>query len=645
MNNTDIATSPGPLDRSRAQMTTSCNDTDLGTVLPPKHKTDISDADPSLKMNKTLEHQGVKTGGVNVNLRVIYCSNISDKVDFDFLHIHMKQFGHVERIKLCFIKNQNSYDCYVTFSNADSAYKALAEVDGKTIIDSVCTAKLFNVNNVRDDDSDYIPSMFEDVCPVHTIKDDPKLLWHVASYKPGKENFLSGCQLLQKKIGTIPKGNLKRYGKGILIKASNDVQMKMLTKFSPTEDGNISLVSPHCSFNSIKGVVYNRDLYEFEETDILNMCPKYVYKVRKLKGTQNAIELSFSCPSLPEFFYIDHARIWVKPFKYRPTQCYKCFEYGHVSDSCSHAAKCYICSKEYHGEHCNAEKYCFHCYGDHSPNWRGCPQYAFQREVINTAHSNFVSLGEARHLVLGANKAPGATVASVVKKNVNLPQRPGNTSHKNPQFTKPLPSLSVNELRPIAVEAEIHNVLPTLTLAATNPQSPKMSNSTSQVSTSSRGGSSPKAKRTRKSSIASGNSDVSSPPQDKILSDDLASEIVRNEIAYPTELSQIQSGETPHEGNSKEPFSNVLPGEPTITPVVLSINVKSPKSKYLEKIIDKSTPRLTKPHSQEKFKSSNVRTGKSVKGSRLRRSFPHLKSSSISSLLSQSKEYWAGKKA
>ena len=163
-------------------------------------------------------HQGVNTGGVNVNLRVLYCTNISENADFDSVHQYMKQFGHVERIKMKLIKNPTSYDCHVTFSKAEFASKALDHVNGQTFLDTVCYAKLFSIKNLIDDETDYVPSMFEGICNEEHVKDDPILLWHVANYKPGKENFLMACNCIQKKVGAIPKGNLKRYGKGILIK-------------------------------------------------------------------------------------------------------------------------------------------------------------------------------------------------------------------------------------------------------------------------------------------------------------------------------------------------------------------------------------------------------------------------------------------
>lgn len=672
---TEMENSPGPSDTSTAQLMTSGNINDSGTVLCSRSKSDL-DVDEPRPISKTSpEHQGGNTGGVNANLRVLYCSNVSEKADFEILHLYMKKFGRVERIKLRLFKNPRYYDCYVTFSNADSACNALAEVDGKALLDSVCKAKLFNVKNLRDDDSDYVPSMFEEIQPGNVTRDEPKLLWHVASYKPGKENFISGCQLLQRKVGTIPKGNLKRYGKGILIKAQNDIQINMLTNFSPTEEGNISTVSPHRSFNLIRGIVYNRDVYQFDEIDILNMCPSTVYKVRKLRGTQHAMEFFFSCNSLPEFIDIDHARLWIKPFKHRPTQCYKCFEYGHVLASCSKSERCFICSSPHNGDNCTANKFCFHCEGDHSPNWRGCPQYIFQREVINTANNNHISLGEARRLVLGANKSIENTFASTIKSNA-LIQRPINHPRNTPQHLKPVSNPAVgNGLSPIIVQAEVHNVLPSLSTPSL-PQAHSMPVSESQINVntasaecfdgtnnhlysnkSNRGESPPKAKRSRKSSQVSNHLDAStviSTSQDMNISYKTSLESERQDVVDSHKAAQSKSGAIPKENiNLKnmpiDSSANHLRTKMEVSAneisVIPTVNRKTPKALHnISKPIDKFKTRPAKQQNQNKLVSSTGYKGTSHKVTKLNKPSPRFNPSNMTSSHSQSKGELTGNK-
>ena len=580
-------------------------------------------------VSDTLERHDISNGGVNENLRVLHCSNISIKVDFEIIHEHMKQFGKVDRIKMRIINNPPSYDCYVTFCKAEFAHKALNKVNGKRFLDSVCSAKLFNINNVQEEESDYITSKFEVKDAKSQIKDDPKLVWHVANYKQGKENFLSASKFIQRKIGSIPKGNMKRYGKAILIKASNDIQITMLSNFQPTEDGNISSISPHKSFNVRRGIVYSRDLYEFEEAEILDMCPSFVRKVRKLKGTQHAIELTFTCSFLPEFIDIDHSRVWIKPFKLRPTQCYNCYAYGHVSNSCTKAKKCYVCSSEHTKDECTDDKFCFHCSGNHSPNWKGCPQFIFQQEVVNMAHNSHISIGEARRLVQGANKSSGASFASAVTGN-NANQsgkfRPINkqstqTRLTETQYVQSTSASQENEaIKSKMVQAEVHEPLPNLPPTPI-PPTPTADSSSSNLKEkeNSKGNlnksldgfqTPPKSKRCRVSSLSK--FEIETLNKFEVL-DDPSRPLA---IQHPLEkLSQSQSCSNLNLMDLSQSQSDRLTSVTSGNSAMEASN----ESSFLGKELDESTKKIEKKIREKLSNPPSLHKGKSLPGSKLKR--------------------------
>ena len=116
------------------------------------------------------------------------------------------------------------------------------------------------------------------------------------------------------------------------------------------------------------------------------MCPSNVYQVKRLRGANNAILLTFSSAYIPDYITFDHLRMRVKSYRARPTQCYNCFEYGHIISSCLNLKKCNTCS-EHHQEWsiCEQPPYCFHCSGNHSPTSRECPRKRFEQEVVDTA--------------------------------------------------------------------------------------------------------------------------------------------------------------------------------------------------------------------------------------------------------------------
>ena len=363
----------------------------------------------------TPGHQGVKTaGGSNPNLRVLECSQMCRSYDYEMIYDKLSTYGEIQRIKMILTRNETAFDCYITFASslsAFSAYDHLRENDA----DLCKKFKIISVSNLEDDMFDFVPPSFipeeervERVLPIPT--------WHVAFYKEGKDNMIRAAESIQKKVGNIPRGNLKRYGRNLLIKAGNKTQAALLSNFKPSSEGNIRAISPHRSFNTLKGVVYSKDLYEYSEWEILEKCPPHVYKVKKLKGDNNAIMLTFTSSYLPDCITFDHTRIKVKKFHQRPTQCFKCFEYGHGYDKCPNPRKCSKCSGEHDDvENCPNSKHCFLCEGNHSPKSSDCPRFRFEQEILEVANNQHISIGSAKQIVMGANKSPDSSYAVVVK--------------------------------------------------------------------------------------------------------------------------------------------------------------------------------------------------------------------------------------
>ena len=379
---------------------------DLSATLNPS-------SDYSLK-TETPGHQGVKTaGGSYPNLRVLECAQISSTFDYDTIFEKFKSFGVIQRIKMVFNRKRNFYNLYITFTDSDgasSAYHFLTENES-----NFGRCKIISVNNLEDDKFDFVPDYS---VPVEEEKERilPLPTWHVASYKEGRENLIRGAETIQKKVGNIPRGHLKRYGKALLIKAGNETQAALLSNFKPSTDGNIKSISPHKSFNTFKGIVYSKDLHEYEDWEILEKCPPSVFKAQKLKGDNHAILLTFTSSFIPDIINLEHTRIKVKKYYRRPTQCFKCFEYGHGYDKCKNERKCSHCSENHEPvQHCANNMHCFLCDGDHSPKSRNCPRYQFEQEVLDVANNQYISIGSAKQVVMGANKTPNSSYAKVIK--------------------------------------------------------------------------------------------------------------------------------------------------------------------------------------------------------------------------------------
>ena len=149
--------------------------------------------------------------------------------------------------------------------------------------------------------------------------------------------------------------------------------------------------------------------------------------VGKLKGTSNAILLTFHSSFLPDYVRIAHISLHVKKFRMRPTQCHSCYEYGHVKDKCENQARCFVCSGSHDlSEACTKDKFCFHCNGGHSPNWKNCSFYKFETDALEIASNEHVTIGAAKYM-LRLSSNPLSTYASAAKSQQSVPASSKNT--------------------------------------------------------------------------------------------------------------------------------------------------------------------------------------------------------------------------
>ena len=381
--------------------------------LPKDTSSDLLSTQGRVQGNSsTLGHQGVQnTGGKIKHSRVVYCQNMNFSMNFEEVHLLSKQFGKVERIRL--VENGLSLDSYIVFCTSASAIEAQSRLDGHSVNNCTLKTRLFDEKNLRYDANDYLP---EDDTPIERKAPLPK--WFVATYKEGQDNFMLASDILKRALNGVPPTNMKKYGKGILIKSKNSLQGRLLSEYKPPQYSNIKSVSPHSFFNSVKGVVYSKDLFAFSEEEILHRSPPNVFQVKKLRGVNHAVLFTFSSDHLPEYInFGDHVRMRVRKFRPNPKQCRKCFEYGHLDSHCSNEERCHRCSEIHEDKSsCSSEAFCFLCDGEHSPSSNECPRKKFEREVLETANVEHISIGTAKRQVLGANKSENSSYASALKK-------------------------------------------------------------------------------------------------------------------------------------------------------------------------------------------------------------------------------------
>ena len=271
-------------------------------------------------------------GGVNENLKVLYCIGIPSNSNYKKMYRIFSEFGSIDRIRLVLTKSEDNFDGYIVFNTAVDAHNAWTSIVNKDIPELQSNARLYDIRNFEQNDGDYIPHNNNKYRHIARVMQLPT--WHVVSCKDGFNNILMARECLEEHVGEISERNISRYGKNILVKAQHKTQAKLLTTFTPEEGDIVTSASPHRSFNTARGVVFSRDLYDYEEVEILKRCPEEVLSVKKLKGKNGAIQLTFNSCYLPKYIRIAKVTMNVKKFRQRPIQCYRCFEFGHVEGNC-----------------------------------------------------------------------------------------------------------------------------------------------------------------------------------------------------------------------------------------------------------------------------------------------------------------------
>ena len=433
MDKGDEPPSPGPSDDTPAQL--------MDTPLTAQGSS-IKTLEPFVPRKETKDpsrlQEGTPPGGKKLDERVLFCTELPFDTNYKLIFDNYKQYGDINRIKLVLNKNPLSFKGYITFVDHESAKNALEKEFGN---DSTM-AKLMNSRNIQDEIHDFIPKIPK--LPDFEDRSMPIPAWYVASYKEGSESFTKAAECIEDTIGNIQSGNIKRYGKGILVKAGTETQAALLMNFNPPGRGNIKEITAHRTFNTSKGVVYNKEFSEFSEEEILVRCPKSVYKVQKLKGTNHVIVLYFTSEYIPDYIkFGKYSKCKVKPFRINPIQCYNCFQYGHVASRCTNSTKCGNCSGPHEEEECESEQYCCNCNERHSPKSRNCPRYKFEQEVSIVAQNEHVSFGAAKRIVMGANSDPTSSYSSIIN-SLKVNKKPRN---EKPAIQNPKEKLKANPLQ------------------------------------------------------------------------------------------------------------------------------------------------------------------------------------------------------
>ena len=192
--------------------------------------------------------------------------------------------------------------------------------------------------------------------------------------------------------------DISRFGKdSFLVHTKSDAQAVMLLNMKLDTKSLVKGVKPHFTFSYAKGVLFNEDIYELSENEILAMCPDNVWKIFKVPKS-NMIVLTFMDSVVPHEIIIENEIIKVRPYRQRPLQCFNCFGFGHVSDVCTRAKICQFCSQPEHGA-CTRPRVCANCRASHDSRNKSCNIFKKEQEALLLSAAEHISIGHAKKLL------------------------------------------------------------------------------------------------------------------------------------------------------------------------------------------------------------------------------------------------------
>ena len=314
---------------------------------------------------------------------------------FDIIYEEFSRFGNIKEIRNRLGNNYQYFESWIIFSSDEDALRAYNDFNSTCV--SVSFAVPANVPKLLDIYRPYIP--------VEDLKTSVKLerlpvppRWLILSSRSERGNLFKIKQFIGQKLGHVNSPDISRFGKdSFLVHTKSDAQAVMLLNMKLDTKSLVKGVKPHFTFSYAKGVLFNEDIYELSDNEILTMCPDNVWKIFKVPKS-NMIVLTFMDSIVPHEIIIANEIIKVRPYRQRPLQCFNCFGFAHVSDVCTRTKICQFCSQPEHGA-CTRPRVCANCRESHDSRNKSCNIFKKEQEALLLSAAEHISIGHAKKLL------------------------------------------------------------------------------------------------------------------------------------------------------------------------------------------------------------------------------------------------------
>ena len=468
----------------------------------PKKPKDNGAGTPLRTLNSTSRAEGCSEMTTELDFvpkkteKVLYINSFP-LVAFESIAEEFEEFGSIKKICVKLTQDYLRYNVWIVYDTHSEALMAYSvSVKSKNLNCSLIEEISVSLRSLLT----FYPSIQDEVSKAPEVdRTQMPATWLIVKVKKQLSNLFIFRKFMRHKAGGIAKSNITRFGQNaFLIHARNPEQSVMITLMKNQFREEIESVKPHYNFSYAKGVVFDKDMNELPQEELLEICPPNIWKVFQVPNSQMII-FTFQNDMRPESVYIDGENYWIHPFKYRPLQCFNCFGYGHASKVCERARVCPSCSVPKEETHfCSPPPVCINCKGEHDARNRNCQVYKKEQEAVNKANDEFISVGQAKKLLSrtqryndvvrsGGSNASTRNVNHANNSNTNVAQsvRPKerNLSRQN-ESSNALPKNKGNGLS--ASQLEISVASEPSSKEASNPQSKGESRASSEVRQASR---------------------------------------------------------------------------------------------------------------------------------------------------------------
>ena len=324
---------------------------------------------------------------------ILYVEALPLNWSFDDVHVEFSRFGSIKEIRNRLARNFKSFETWIIFHDVKDALKASIEF------------KSVNVKRLLVDNFPRYLDLFKPSTQIEDLEDKEKTTrtphpprWLILTTNNERGNLFKVKKLINQKVGHVLSPDITRFGRNsFLVHAITDGQAAMLLNLRLDPNGLIRAVKPHYNFSYGKGVIFNEDIYELEDDEILDLCPKEVWKIFKVPRSSMII-LTFINPDLPSEIILESEIVRVRPYRPRVLQCFNCYGFGHSARICTRNKVCERCGQVEH-EECSRSLACVNCKGDHRARDKNCVIYKKEQEALLKSVADHISVGYAKKLL------------------------------------------------------------------------------------------------------------------------------------------------------------------------------------------------------------------------------------------------------